>query len=117
MSRAIDTERAFHQRDIDPRIQRLVGLARKAGSVAVGLRATEKSLRRGDCRLVLLAEDASTRTTRIVRRSAERIPVVSVKSQQTLGGWIGSPPVAVVAITQKNLAKAIEEAACVPSNA
>jgi ribosomal protein L7Ae-like RNA K-turn-binding protein len=99
------------------RIQRLLGLARKAGSTALGLRAAEKSMLRGHCRLVLIARDASARTSRIVRRHAGQIPMVVVESQEMLGGWLGVPPVAVVAISQKDLAKAIEEAARSPAAA
>jgi ribosomal protein L7Ae-like RNA K-turn-binding protein len=115
MAAATGTDAALDPAKAEQRVQRLLGLARKAGSVAVGLRATEKSLRRGQCRVILLARDASSRTSRIVRRNTGRIPVVAVQNKQTLGSWVGSSPVAVVAITQKELAKAVEEAALVPS--
>lgn len=111
MAGVIGTDGRLDSATVNQRVQRLLGLARKAGSVAVGLRATEKSLRRGNCRLVLLAKDASARTSRIVQRNADRISVVSVQNKEILGSWIGSSPVAVVAITQKDLAKAIEEVA------
>jgi ribosomal protein L7Ae-like RNA K-turn-binding protein len=115
MTRTAETDRPADMFTGHQRIQRLLGLARKAGSTAVGLRAAEKSMQRGHCRLVLIARDASTRTSRIVRRDAGQIPMVMVESQRVLGGWLGLSPVAVVAITQKDLAKAIEEAARSPS--
>jgi ribosomal protein L7Ae-like RNA K-turn-binding protein len=115
MAGSAGTDGASYSAKVDQRLQRLIGLARRAGYVAVGLRATEKSLRRGQCHVVLLAKDASARTSRIVRRNADRMPVISVRNKQVLGSWIGSSPVAVAAITQKELAKAIAEAVSVLS--
>ena len=42
-----------------PEALQILGLARRAGAVASGTDATRRSIRQGDARLVLMAEDAS----------------------------------------------------------
>ncbi len=91
------------------RAKNLVGLARRAGTLSIGLRATMKSLNKKRCKAVLLSNDASPRTLKNVIRCAEGVAVLPVEDMQLLGAWLGGSPTAVVGILDKNFASALVE--------
>jgi len=88
------------------KIHGLLGLARRARSVLIGSRETRAGLRRGEVRLVLLAEDGSARDRERMRRVASEAgtPIVSLGTREELGRGIGAGPVAVMGLTDPSLA-------------
>ncbi len=89
------------------KIRGLIGMARRAGDVRSGLRATLDAVRAGRCRLILIAADASPRTKRHVNDASQAITIFEVPSSKELGIWIGSSPVAVLSVTNTNFAKGV----------
>jgi ribosomal protein L7Ae-like RNA K-turn-binding protein len=91
-------------------IRGLLGLARRAGRLSVGSRETRLALRRGEIRLVLLAEDASPRDReRLVRvAEEEEVPSHVVGTRAALGAAIGRDAVAVVGVRDRGMAEALE---------
>jgi ribosomal protein L7Ae-like RNA K-turn-binding protein len=91
------------------KIQGLLGLARKAGSVLIGSRETRDGLRRRTVRLVLVASDGSPRDRQRLERVAResRTPLVVVGTREELGQGVGRGPIAVVGLTNANLAAAV----------
>ena len=88
-----------------------VGLCRRAGKTVIGSDLVVKALRAGECKLVLLASDASENTKkRITDKSATyktRLVCVPLSADQ-LGLSVGkSNSVAVVAITDESLSGAV----------
>lgn len=88
-----------------------IGLCRRAGKTVIGSDLAVKALRAGDCKLVLLASDASENTKkRITDKSATyktRLVCVPLTAEQ-LGIAVGkSNSVAVVAITDESLSGAV----------
>ena len=84
----------------------ILGLARRAGSVAPGTSATRRSITRGEARVVLMAEDASSAQLDKIRRTMRKriIPQVLLGDRATLGAAIGKAPIAAVAVTDASLA-------------
>jgi hypothetical protein len=96
---------------IEARIEHLVGLARRAGGLAVGSEATLASLGRGDAALVVIATDASARTSERIGRALGATPRVEVSTVLSLGRAIGREALAVAAIEHPRLAEAIQREA------
>ncbi|MSR23289.1 MAG: hypothetical protein EXR92_07095 [Gemmatimonadetes bacterium] len=85
----------------------LLGLARRAGAVALGVDATRQSLNSGRVRLVLLAADASHKQLDKVRGLALRggIPVRWVSDRALMGRAVGAGPLSVVGVTAGTFAE------------
>jgi ribosomal protein L7Ae-like RNA K-turn-binding protein len=93
------------------KIQGLLGLARKAGSILIGSRETRDGLRRGAVRLVLVARDGSLRDRQRLERVAREsgTPLRIAGTREELGQGVGRGPTAVVGLTNPNLADAVRE--------
>ncbi|MFN8176453.1 MAG: L7Ae/L30e/S12e/Gadd45 family ribosomal protein [bacterium] len=91
-------------------IRGLLGLARRAALLSIGSRETRTALRRGEIRLVLLAEDASPRDRARLERVAEEegVPARTVESRASLGAAIGAGDVTVVGVRDRGMAEALE---------
>lgn len=89
----------------------LVGLARRAGSVARGTEATRRALRAGDAHLVLTAADASpTQKKKVLGLARGReVPHRVVADRAELGAALGSGPLSAVAVTHPSFATRILE--------
>ena len=89
----------------------LLGLARRAGAVVKGTEATRQVLRRGEARLVLLAEDGSDsqRGKILPLARARGVPLGTLGSRVELGAAVGSGPLAAVAVTRSGFAKQLQE--------
>lgn len=87
----------------------LIGLARRAGKADSGDAAVRNSIGRGRTRLIILARDAAWRTREAFGALAREagIPVVLYGTRERLGGIMGKPMRAVVAITDENFARGI----------
>lgn len=89
----------------------LAGLAMKAGKVASGEFATEKAVKSGLARLVLVAGDASDNTKKMFTNMCvyHKVPVYVYSDKETLGAAIGRQYRASLAITDEGFAKAVRK--------
>ena len=85
----------------------LLGLAQRAGAVVKGTEATRQALRRGEARLVLLAEDGSEaqRLKVLPLAEARGVPWETLGGMDELGAALGSGPLAAVAVTRSTFVK------------
>jgi ribosomal protein L7Ae-like RNA K-turn-binding protein len=90
-----------------------VGLAARAGALAVGTSATRMALQQGGVAAVVLAEDRSARTKEKVERLARGagIPTLIGPAAVALGARIGRGAVQAVGITDDALARGLVNAA------
>lgn len=89
----------------------LIGLSQKAGKIASGEFSVEKTVKMGKARLVIVAEDASDNTKKKFTNMCDyyKVPCYFLGSKIQLGNAIGKEFRASLAITDENLAKAIEK--------
>ena len=87
----------------------LLGMARRAGAVAVGEAPAGEAVQDHKARLVLVAADAGETTReRMERLASDKLPVKQVPaSRQELGGAVGFASAAAVAITDLGFAAAV----------
>lgn len=85
----------------------LLGLAHRAGAVAVGTEACRRALREGAACLVLLASDAAEGQIGKVRNLARHRGVRQreVADRRRLGAAVGRPPTTAVAVTERSFAQ------------
>ena len=89
---------------------RLLGIACKAGRLAVGEEPVAAAARAHQARVLLLAEDAAANSVRRALHLAEggRIPAAAVPfSKAELGRAVGRSACAVLAVTEPGLAHAV----------
>lgn len=84
-----------------------LGLARRAGRAAVGTRAVMTAARSRRLEALIVARDASPHALERVRGAARGVPIVRCGTRETLGLAIGRGPVAVVGVTDRELARRI----------
>jgi len=91
------------------KVMQILGLARRAGAVAPGTDAVRQSIRAGQARLVLFAEDASpAQLDKIGRTLHERsIPRARLGDRNMLGAAVGLAPLSAVAVTSGPLAERV----------
>lgn len=87
----------------------IVGLARRAGKVAIGREAARSAILRRHCRVLLLAQDAPTRVRTRLSTLAEsyQVPVAEVASKAALGERLGYPEVVAAAVCDQSFANGI----------
>jgi len=87
----------------------LVGLATKAGKVVSGEFMTEKSIRAGHARLVIVAMDASDNTKKKFQNACDyyRVPIYFYSDKMTLGNAIGKEYRASLGVIDDGLANEI----------
>lgn len=90
----------------------VLGFAQAAGKLTSGDGASERALRRGVVRLLVIAEDAGANTLRRFQRLADevRVPLMRWGSKLKLGNSIGERPRAVIAICDSHFARTFKEA-------
>ncbi|HHT49418.1 MAG TPA: hypothetical protein GXZ98_09035 [Firmicutes bacterium] len=88
----------------------LLGIARKAGELALGFTATADGLRKGKVTLVLLATDTSPHTKEKIERLCRRHQVRFdyVANQEALGRALGKSSQAVIGVFSPHMGKALE---------
>ncbi len=87
----------------------MVGLALRAGQLAVGAEAVAAALGRGRAHLVVLARDLSAGSRRRVERAAGAVPTVSLgESMAALGQALGRNPTGMAAVLDVHLAREIQ---------
>ena len=87
----------------------LLGLATKAGKAKSGEFSTEKSVKSGRARLVIVAEDASENTRKMFENMCRyhHVSVSFFGSKEELGRAMGKEMRASVAVLDSGLAKAL----------
>ncbi|MDO5147023.1 MAG: ribosomal L7Ae/L30e/S12e/Gadd45 family protein [Eubacteriales bacterium] len=87
----------------------LLGLAAKAGKIESGELSTEKAVKKGRGRLVIVAEDASDNTKKMFRNMCKyyEVPYVEFGTKEELGHWIGRAYRASICILEEGFAKAV----------
>jgi len=85
-----------------PELLGLLGLARRAGALVLGVQGTRHSLGSGRVQLVLLAGDASQKQLDKVRGLAlgGGIPVRWVSDRTSMGRAVGAGPLSVVGVME-----------------
>ena len=89
----------------------LLGLAQKAGKIASGEFATEKSIKAGRAYLVIVSEDASDNTKKKMSQMTEyyEVPLYIHGEKEALGRCIGKGERSMLAILDAGFAKAVEK--------
>ncbi len=95
----------------EEKIYSLLGLATRAGKIVSGDDSTLLELKRGNVKLVIVAEDASDNTKKLFRdKTAYRnIPQVNFSTKLQLGLCIGKAPRAAIGVKDANFADKLEE--------
>ncbi|WP_419941843.1 L7Ae/L30e/S12e/Gadd45 family ribosomal protein [Candidatus Palauibacter sp.] len=93
----------------------LLGIAMRAGRVALGTRAVDGAARRGRLALLVVASDASRHALGRLPPEARAASRVTVASREALGRALGRNDVAVAGVTDVALAARILEAECAPA--
>ncbi len=86
----------------------MVGLALKAGQLAVGAEAVASALGRHRAHLVVLAKDLSDGSRRRIERDAKDVPTLCLtETMERMGQALGRSKTGVAAVLDHHLAQAI----------
>lgn len=87
----------------------MVGLATRAGKTVSGEFATEKAIKEGKARVVIVAEDASDNTKKLFMNKCDyyKVPIFITGSKDELGSVTGNQSRASLAVIEQGFAKAI----------
>ena len=99
------------------RVLRLLGLGVRARGAVVGVDQVRTAAQRGTLVLAVVAPDASRHSLDKVLPllQARRVAVVQGPSAEELGRAVGRETTAAIGVTDRNLARGIQEAAGSPS--
>lgn len=88
-----------------------LGLAARGRKLVSGEFMTEKAVKEGSARLVILAENASDNTKKMFGNMCEfyQVPLYTMSNKELLGHAIGKQIRASLAVTDDGLAKAIKK--------
>ena len=88
-----------------------LGLAARGRKLVSGEFMTEKAVKEGSARLVILAEDAPDNTKKMFGNMCEfyQVPLYTMSNKELLGHAIGKQIRASLAVTDDGLAKAIKK--------
>ncbi len=91
------------------KIYSLLGLAEKSRNIVSGEFATEKAVKSGSAKLVLVGEDASDNTKKMFRNMCEfyEVPLSILGTKGELGHAMGKELRASLAVTDSGFAKSI----------
>jgi len=95
----------------ESKIYGYLGLAARGRKVVSGEFMTEKAVKDGKAKIVILAEDASDNTKKMFGNMCEfyQVPLYTMGSKELLGHAIGKQMRASLAVTDAGLAKAIKK--------
>ena len=97
---------------IGPRLLGLLGLARRAGKLAVGTSAVERMIHEGRRPLLIIASDAGEGPrARLLRLTPVRAVLADVVSRDDLAMALGRKELTVVAVSDPNFVQGIERLA------
>ena len=88
----------------------MLGIAAKSGNVVSGEFSTEKAVKTGHAYLVIVSEEASFNTNKMFTNMTDfyEVPMYVFGTKEELGRCIGKEFRASLAITDENLANAVE---------
>ncbi|KSV57646.1 L7Ae/L30e/S12e/Gadd45 family ribosomal protein [Acetivibrio ethanolgignens] len=88
-----------------------IGLATKSGNIASGEFMTEKAVKEGSARLVIVAEDSSDNTKKKFTNMCEfyQVPIYFFGDKESLGHGMGKEMRASLAILDQGFADAVEK--------
>ena len=88
----------------------MLGIAAKSGNVVSGEFSTEKAIKTGQAFLVIVSEEASNNTNKMFTNMTDfyEVPMYVFGTKEELGRCIGKEFRASLAITDENLANAVE---------
>ena len=88
-----------------------LGMAMRAGKVVSGEDNVYKAVRKGEAKLVCLAEDASDNTAKKFQDKCRfyNVPFIQYGSREQLGHSIGKTERVVMAVTEQGLAQMIKK--------
>jgi len=88
-----------------------LGLARRAGKLAIGQDKTLQAIRVRESALVILSEDCGTAAERKIRGKAKTasVKVLTLGTRTELGQAIGLAPVSALAVLDRGFAAIIEK--------
>ncbi len=89
----------------------LIGLAKKAGRLALGEAAVKDAVRFGKAKLVIIAEDASDNTKKSITDSCKyyNVKYYITAAKDSLGHAVGNKFNAAIAVVDDGFAKSIEK--------
>ena len=92
------------------RVFQMLGIAAKSGNVVSGEFSTEKAVKTGHAYLVIVSEEASENTNKMFANMTDfyEVPMYVFGTKEELGRCIGKEFRASLAITDENLANAVE---------
>ena len=95
----------------EEKIYSYLGLATRAGKIVSGDDSTLLELKRGNVKVIIVAEDASNNTKKLFKDKStyRNIPYVYFSSKLQLGLAIGKAPRAVIGIKDEGFAKKLAE--------
>ncbi len=87
----------------------LIGLARRAGKLAVGARLTDASIKDKSAYLVIIASDASENTKKEITDAAKyyKAEYITAFDKEALGHMTGTDVAVCVAVKDRNFADGI----------
>ena len=93
------------------KVLNLIGLATKAGKTASGEFSTEKAVKTGKASLVIVSEEASDNTKKMLSNMCTyyKVPLYMLGEKEELGHAMGKEMRASLAILDEGLAKAVEK--------
>jgi ribosomal protein L7Ae-like RNA K-turn-binding protein len=89
----------------------LLGIARRAGAVQVGVERSREAVRSGEARLVVSAADAAPGQVKkvVALARAREVPVLDGPSRRELGGLVGVAECSALVVTDDRLALEFSE--------
>ena len=92
------------------RVFQMLGIAAKSGNVVSGEFSTEKAVKTGHAYLVIVSGEASDNTNKMFKNMTDfyEVPMYVFGTKEELGRCIGKELRASLAITDENLANAVE---------
>ena len=92
------------------KVFQMLGIAAKSGNVVSGEFSTEKAVKTGHAYLVIVSEEASANTNKMFTNMTDfyEVPMYVFGTKEELGRCIGKEFRASLAITDENLATAVE---------
>lgn len=92
----------------------MLGMAKKAGKVKSGGFLCDKSIKAGESRLIIIAEDASENSKKAIKNSCGyyNVEYIEYSDMETLGKFTGSGKRAVISVNDSSFAAAIKKKFC-----
>jgi ribosomal protein L7Ae-like RNA K-turn-binding protein len=89
----------------------LIRLARRAGTVVIGIELTRQAVRAGRARAIWVADDLSDRraTVLLTRWRSSGVATYGGWTKDELGDLAGKPAVAVLSVTDRNIADGVSQ--------